>query len=73
MKLSNVVFASISLLIAPAAGQEPGKAADAYWRNGQNYFEPVGPLYVTGGCISFGGRAANWANICPGFRCRFYR
>jgi uncharacterized membrane protein len=71
MKLSNIIFAGISLLITPAAGQE--QAAEAYWRNGQNYFEPVGLLYVTGGCISFGGRAANWANIYPGFRCRFYR
>jgi hypothetical protein len=70
MKFSNIVFAGISLLIAPAAGQ---LAAFASWRNDHNYFEPIGGLYVTGGCISFGARAANYVNIPLGIRCRFYR
>jgi uncharacterized membrane protein len=64
MKLSNIIFAGISLLITPAAGKNI--AGDAYWQTNQGNLELVSLLRVTGGCISFGGQAANMATIILG-------
>jgi hypothetical protein len=68
MKLSKIIFTGISLLITPTTGQD--YAGVAYWLDDYNN---VADLYVTGGCISFGGRAADMALIFAGYRCRFYR
>jgi hypothetical protein len=69
MKLAHIVLASTSLFVTSVISDGP-EAGRAYLDDCNNM---VSELYVTGGCMSFNGRAANDLLVLPGYRCRAYR
>jgi hypothetical protein len=70
MRLAHILLASTSLFVAPVISQD-NFAGFAGWTS--DPADTVVNLYVTGGCLSFNGRAFNYLQVFSGFRCRAYR
>lgn len=70
MKLSQVLLATAGFFVAPTLGQDV--AGYAVWDEGGGGHQ-VATLVVNGGCVSFGGAAANGLSVRAGYRCRLYR
>jgi hypothetical protein len=72
MRLAHILLASTSLFVAPVISDDnfAGLAGWGVWDEAEK--NPVN-LYVTGGCLSFNGRAFNYLYVFNGYRCRAYR